>query len=85
MLRQLVKDILGDSIALAPKRPLQTPQREWITNELSTLMSEKINSFASNPFVEKEKVLKSWADYLNGNSDNSFYVWQWVNTNALLS
>ncbi len=35
-------------------------------------MSEKINTFASNPFVQKEKVLKFWADYVNGNSDKSF-------------
>lgn len=85
MLRQLVKDYLGNSIALAPKRPLQTPQREWIGNELKEFMNDKIHSFATNPFVQKEKVLKSWADYVNGNSDNSFYVWQWANTNQLLS
>jgi asparagine synthase (glutamine-hydrolysing) len=84
MLRQLVKEYLGNSIALAPKRPLQTPQREWIANELNVLMTEKINAFASHPFVQKEEVLKSWDNYIKGNSDNSFYLWQWVNTNSIL-
>lgn len=83
MLRQVVKDYLGNKVALAPKRPLQTPQREWIANELKALISEKINAFASNSFVQKEEVLKSWSAYLNGNSDNSFYIWQWINLNAL--
>ncbi len=84
MLRQLVKDYLGNSIALASKRPLQTPQREWIAGDLNELMSEKINAFASNPFVNKQKILKLWTDYLSGNSDNSFYVWQWVNANEMI-
>jgi asparagine synthase (glutamine-hydrolysing) len=30
MLREIATKLLGNQIALAPKRPLQTPQREWI-------------------------------------------------------
>ena len=33
MLRDLVMELLGSEIALAPKRPLQTPQREWLSLE----------------------------------------------------
>jgi len=84
MLREIVKDLLGDGIALAPKRPLQTPQREWMAEELKEFINKKINSFASNPLVIKENILKIYSDYTNGDSENSFYLWQWINCNELL-
>lgn len=85
MLRDLVKDKLGDSLALAPKRPLQTPQREWINNELRDYFSEEIDRFSKRDFADKKQVKTIWEDYLNGNQDNSFYIWQWINSEALSS
>jgi asparagine synthase (glutamine-hydrolysing) len=79
LLRQIVKDLLGDNVALAPKRPLQTPQREWIANDLKEMINEKINCFADTGFVKKDEVLNEWSSYLSGNAENSFYIWQWVN------
>ena len=84
MLRQLVGDLLTDKIALAPKRPLQTPQREWISNELKNSFSEKINQFGKHDFINNVKLSNVWQKYLNGDNDNSFYVWQWINTFQLL-
>jgi asparagine synthase (glutamine-hydrolysing) len=84
MLRQLVGDLLTDKIALAPKRPLQTPQREWISNELKNSFSEKINQFGKLDFIDNRNLSNVWQQYLNGDNDNSFYVWQWINTTALL-
>jgi len=84
MLRQLVGDLLDDKIALAPKRTLQTPQREWISNELKNSFSEKINEFSKLDFIENVNLSKIWNQYLNGENDNSFYVWQWINTFQLL-
>lgn len=84
MLRQLVGDLLADKIALAPKRPLQTPQREWISNELKISFSEKINQFGKLDFVDNVNLSNVWQQYLNGDNDNSFYVWQWINTFQLL-
>lgn len=80
LLRDLIKDQLGGSIALAPKRPLQTPQREWIANELLSYFNSKIEEFSSLDFVNKKEVHRIWSDYKKGNQDNSFYIWQWVNT-----
>ncbi|MGH9949390.1 MAG: asparagine synthase (glutamine-hydrolyzing), partial [Pyrinomonadaceae bacterium] len=34
MLRQIVKTFVGDRVSEAPKRPVQTPQREWLRSEL---------------------------------------------------
>lgn len=84
MLREIVKKLLGNDIALAPKRPLQTPQREWIANELKDFFQSEIEKFSSNDFVQKKEVEKIWSNYLNGENDNSFFVWQWINTVSLL-
>lgn len=80
LLRDLVQKQLGGSIALAPKRPLQTPQREWIANELLDYFNAKIEAFSNLDFVQKKEVQHIWNDYKNGKQDNSFYIWQWVNT-----
>lgn len=80
LLRDLVKDTLSDAIAMAPKRALQTPQREWIANDLLAYCETQINKFSNLDFVNKKEVQKIWQDYKNGNQDNSFYIWQWINT-----
>lgn len=79
MLRDLVKDYLGNTIALAPKRALQTPQREWISQELKHYFSEKIEQFSKMDFVDGKQIKVLWKDYCDGKQDNSFYIWQWVN------
>lgn len=84
MLRQISQELISDKVALAPKRPLQTPQREWIANELNEYVSDSIIHFGRLDFVDSKKVQLIWQDYLNGNQDNSFYIWQWINTIALL-
>jgi len=84
MLREIVKDLLGNEVALAPKRPLQTPQREWIASNLNQFMNEEIYSFAKNEFINYDKVISLWNNYQNGNQENSFYVWQWINANKYI-
>lgn len=84
LLRDLMKKSLGNTIALSPKRTLQTPQREWISNELKDYFTFKIERFSNLDFVNKKEVNRLWNDYLQGNQDNSFYIWQWINTVELL-
>lgn len=83
ILRKIMQSILGDKVALAPKRPLQTPQREWIANELKEYVEYRIEIFSQIPFIDKKQVLNHWNKYLNGNQDNSFYIWQWINLSYL--
>ena len=81
MLRDIVRDLLPDRVSEAPKRPMQTPQREWLRNELREWAGENICLALSGPFsgwLDKRSVLDSWADYCRGDSDNSFYIWQWI-------
>lgn len=84
MLREMSREMLSNSIALAPKRPLQTPQREWISNELRGFFDEKINEFSQLEFVHSKEVKKEWNNYILGNQENSFYIWQWINLVELL-
>jgi asparagine synthase (glutamine-hydrolysing) len=84
MLRDIVKDLLGSDIALAPKRALQTPQREWLSGDLKDYTENVIGSFSKNDFVIQPEVKKIWESYLSGKNDNSFFIWQWINLNMLL-
>ena len=77
--RQLVKKEL-ENIALAPKRPLQTPQREWIGGPLADFIEDRISQLRSFPWFEKEALNLEWNKFKNGQNDNSFFVWQWINT-----
>jgi asparagine synthase (glutamine-hydrolysing) len=64
----------------APKRPVQTPQREWLRGPLREWVEGCLArpSIAQSGWFDRERLQKSWERYLNGDSDNSFYVWQWV-------
>ena len=79
LIRQLVKDTLGD-IALAPKRPLQTPQREWMSGPLSDFVEDRINKLKSSPWFEKDILDLEFRNYKNGQNENGFFIWQWINT-----
>lgn len=88
MLRDLVKDSLGTSLSYAPKRPLQTPQREWFANDLKTLVEESIDKIESSEFAEWfhcDKLRGEWSKYLAGDQDSSFHIWQWFNFQLLIS
>lgn len=86
-LRRIAEKWIGHSLALAPKRPLQTPQREWLRGPLKDWAMAHINCITGpgNPgWFNRTAVLKAWEAYLQGKSDNSFFVWQWINTSMLL-
>ena len=78
-MRQLLKNYLPGKIVEAPKRPLQTPQREWLKGELKDWAIAQIENVVNNTsFFNDEKVYKHWHEFLDGKSNNSFYVWQWI-------
>jgi asparagine synthase (glutamine-hydrolysing) len=65
----------------APKRPLQTPQREWLRDSLAewaTGMIELALSRHGGTWLDASAVDRTWAAYRRGHDDTSFYVWQWV-------
>lgn len=80
MLRRIVADLMPRGVVEAPKRPLQTPQREWLRGPLAGWATDCIErGLAARPgWLDAASVRREWRHYLEGNGDNSFYVWQWV-------
>ncbi len=80
LLRQMVRPLLPKDFTEAPKRPVQTPQREWLRGPLR----DWVESCLSDPGIQQSgwfdagRLGKAWEGYLNGESDTSFQVWQWI-------
>jgi asparagine synthase (glutamine-hydrolysing) len=87
MLRQITKQLLPDEIVEAPKRPVQTPQREWLAGELRSWASDCIQlaleRFEGDWFC-KGAVEAAWKQYCEGENSNSFHVWQWVSIGLMI-
>ena len=87
MIRDIASEYLKDNISYAPKRTLQTPQREWLANELKefvTLNLEKIKKSEFANWFHIDELEKEWEQYKNGDNDSSFHIWQWLNSGLIL-
>lgn len=81
LLRQMVEELLPEGLAEAPKRPVQTPQREWLRGSLRDWADACIESALSEygeTWLDSTAVRRCWQAYCAGASDNSFFVWQWI-------
>lgn len=87
LLRRMIRGSVPDSILKAPKRPLHTPQREWLANELSEFVGDLIHSrsFRELGWFDLVKVDKEWDKFRNSEVDNSFFVWQWISATLMTS
>ena len=66
----------------APKRPLQTPQREWLRGPLADWAEETIEAGLATlgrDWFDAATVRREWAEYRAHGGDNSFFAWQWIN------
>jgi asparagine synthase (glutamine-hydrolysing) len=80
-LRRLTEDLLPQGIVEAPKRPLQTPQREWLRGPLRDWATEQIETAIDvygGTWLESSAVRDGWCQYTERGGDNSFFVWQWI-------
>jgi asparagine synthase (glutamine-hydrolysing) len=80
LLREIANEFLENSLRLAPKRPLQTPQREWLSDNLKAWVMDQCQQLEKLDWFEKEKMNVELEKFMAGDNDNSFYIWQWVNT-----
>ena len=85
LLRKIASTFLDNEITTAPKRPLQTPQREWLGNELKEWACDHVHSLHGLGWFDTQKLEKELDQYMSGNQENSFYLWQWINTSLLLT
>ncbi len=82
MLRRMASRMLPAGVAEAPKRPLQTPQREWLRESLKSWAEDRIEASLERfggAWLEPDAVRAAWKSFCRGESDNSFYIWQWIN------
>lgn len=78
MLRRIAAELLPETVRLAPKRPLQTPQREWLRGPLRDWAESHIDDAVATGWLERSAVEHEWSRFLTGEVDNSFFVWQWI-------
>lgn len=81
LFRKIARRWIPEQDAWAPKRSVQSPQREWLANQWSGVMRETLTSrsFAERGWVDPKRAYNAYVDYLAGNRTNSFYLWQWLN------
>jgi asparagine synthase (glutamine-hydrolysing) len=86
LVRQLAAQLLPAGVVEAPKRPLQTPQREWLRGPLWHWANEMIETGLSGwarDWLDARAIQAALADYRRAKFDNSFFVWQWVSLGLL--
>jgi asparagine synthase (glutamine-hydrolysing) len=83
MLRSLVTELLPKGVLEAPKRPLQTPQREWLRGPLRGWATERIGYALESGWLDADAARREWQVYCAGEGDNSFFVWQWISLGLL--
>jgi asparagine synthase (glutamine-hydrolysing) len=85
-LRQLGGRLLPSGVVEAPKRPVQTPQREWLRGPLKSWATEcvesALNSWAAD-WLHADRTRRALSDFLDGEGDNSFFVWQWISIGVM--
>jgi len=82
LLREIAAKYLPRAVSEAPKRPLQTPQREWLRGPLREWAASSIESALSGPqgaYFDRKAVLKEANAFFEGSFNNSFFIWQWIN------
>jgi asparagine synthase (glutamine-hydrolysing) len=82
LLRFAMTGKLPDSVRLPAKRSVVTPQREWLRSVLRPEVENLVysRSFASRGLFDAAKVRAKYGSVCKGEVENSFYVWQWINT-----
>ena len=81
LLRDLAGRLVPAGVAEAPKRPVQTPQREWLRGALRDWAGQCIDvalSAYGGAWLDEAGVRKAWHAYQEGKERSSFHVWQWV-------
>jgi asparagine synthase (glutamine-hydrolysing) len=88
LLREIAAEYLAADLVFAPKRPLQTPQREWLADDLkewvSQCFTEIEHSSFSNWFI-REELHKELQLYFNGIRQSSFHIWQYISWCEMLN
>ncbi len=82
VLRAAMNRHLPNEIVWSPKRPVVTPQREWVSGPLKEWIGDVIHSrrFAERGLFDLAAVHRTFSKFLGGELNNAFPIWQWLNT-----
>jgi asparagine synthase (glutamine-hydrolysing) len=85
MLRSRAGELLPRGVMEAPKRSLQTPQREWLRGPLRDWAEGEIERALERfpEWLDANAVRREWRSYCAGKGDNSFFAWQWISLGLL--
>ncbi len=83
MLRKIAEKFLQKDLVLAPKRPLQTPQREWLSYDLKDWVISEIEVLMGNHWFDRKQLQNEMNLFFKGDNQSSFHIWQWINTAIL--
>ncbi|RTY83288.1 asparagine synthase (glutamine-hydrolyzing) [Flavobacterium sp. ZB4P23] len=81
MLREIASEYLVNDLVFAPKRPLQTPQREWLAYDLKNWVTECFASIENSEYskwFDIKELKKELERYVEGNIQSSFHIWQCI-------
>lgn len=84
MLRKIAEKFLQSDLILAPKRPLQTPQREWLSEDLKDWVKAEVETLYQNNWFDKKQLQQELELFFKGENQSSFHIWQWINTAQIL-
>lgn len=82
LLRRLAAELVPAGLATAPKRPVQTPQREWLRGPLRPWAEGCIDDAldaVGRSWLDPDRTRAAWSDFAAGRGDNGYFAWQWVN------
>ena len=82
IVREALAGDMDDTVRLSFKRSIQAPQGRWLKEEpMKSYILDLINSssFKDREVFDVEKVKRSYNEFCQGNIENSFFVWQWIN------
>jgi asparagine synthase (glutamine-hydrolysing) len=82
ILRKAMDGKLPAEVIWTAKRPVVTPQREWMQHHLKDWVMDIIHDprFRARGLFDVAAVQKTFDAYLRGGSENAFFIWQWINT-----
>lgn len=84
MLRKIAEKFLQKDLVLAPKRPLQTPQREWLSEDLKDWVRAEVTTLYQHSWFSKKELETELNLFFSGENQSSFHIWQWINAAQLL-
>jgi asparagine synthase (glutamine-hydrolysing) len=85
MLRKIAEKFLQKDLVLAPKRPLQTPQREWLSDDLKDWVVAEVELLKKNNWFDAKQLQAELDLFFKGDNQSSFHIWQWINAAQILN